>query len=226
MIQHVYESTAQVPNIDRVWVATDDERIAAAVREFGGHAVRTGTHATGSDRIAEAASRLVETHGEPGWVLNVQSDEPLVAPGDLETLIEGMRKLPDPLLGTLVLPIYAMDRLLDPHVVKAVLTPEGQALYFSRAAIPHPRGNLPARTRRLGWHHLGIYLFRYAFLHVFRSLPPTPLSLREQLEQLRALEHGYAIHCFRAHSPSVGVDTPEDLRRAESLLAKRPPRGG
>jgi 3-deoxy-manno-octulosonate cytidylyltransferase (CMP-KDO synthetase) len=213
MIQHVYERTARTPSLARVLVATDDERIAAGVRAFGGEMVLTGAHPTGTDRIAEAVA-LESARGEaPGWVLNVQGDEPLIDPADLERLIGGLLAVPGAVMGTLVHPLRDEGELLSTHINKAVLDRHGRALYFSRSPIPHPRGPGP-----LGWRHLGVYLFRTDFLHTFHRLEPTPLSEREQLEQLRALEHGYPIHCFEAATLGLGVDLPEDLARAEALL--------
>lgn len=213
MIQHTYERTLLTASISEVVVATDDERIAAVVWEFGGRCVMTGDHPTGTDRIAEATRILSAEGARWDYVLNVQGDEPLVDPRDLETLIQGLQATPDGMMGTLVHPLGSEAELLDANVVKAVLDTQGRALYFSRSPIPHPRG-----PGNLGWRHLGVYLFRDRFLQTFHALPPTPLSDREQLEQLRALEHGYAIHCFEAGGMSLGVDVPADLEAAEATL--------
>lgn len=215
MIQHVYERTARTPSVGRVVVATDDPRIEEAVRAFGGEAVRTGEHPSGTDRIAEAADRLAGEGATFEWVLNVQGDEPLIDPADLERLIQGMRQTPGGRMGTLIHPLQSEAELQDPHVVKAVVDQARRALYFSRSPIPHPRG-----PGRLGWRHMGIYLYRADFLRTFHGLPPTELSEREQLEQLRALEHGYPIHCFEAATLCIGVDVPADLERVEAALAR------
>ncbi|MBI4081785.1 MAG: 3-deoxy-manno-octulosonate cytidylyltransferase [Candidatus Lambdaproteobacteria bacterium] len=216
MIQHVVERTRRAPSVTRVVVATDDDRVRWAVEAFGGEVVMTGDHPTGTDRIAAALRADARAHGEPGWVLNVQGDEPLIDPQDLERLIGGMRDVSDAVLGTLVYPLRTEEELHDPHVVKAVLDQRRRALYFSRAPIPYPREPGPA-----GWRHLGVYLFRTAFLLTFAGLAPTPASQREQLEQLRALEHGYPIHCFEARTLTQGVDVPADLARAARLLHSR-----
>ncbi|MDH4247611.1 MAG: 3-deoxy-manno-octulosonate cytidylyltransferase [Deltaproteobacteria bacterium] len=216
MIQHVYERTLRAPSLKRVAVATDDERIQAAVESFGGQAVMTAEHPTGTDRIAEAVELLSTQYGRPGWVLNVQGDEPLVDPADLEGLIQGLLALPDGVMGTLVHPTHTEDERLDPNIVKAVLDRQGRALYFSRAPIPYPRKGMGP-----GLRHLGIYLYRVDFLSIFSKLPDTPLSSQEQLEQLRALENGYPIHCFTAHSLGLGVDVPGDIQKAEALLSSR-----
>ncbi len=246
MIQHVHERTRSAPSVTRVLVATDSDRIAEAVAAFGGEAVLTGAHPTGTDRIAEAVRRTVEGAAEgaraPEWVLNVQGDEPLIDPGDLETLVRGMRAvaagmaepsaagrpfsgpagqpLSSPvgqlqgLMGTLVYPLESETERSDPNVVKAVLDGQGRALYFTRAPAPYPRGE-----GALGWRHMGVYLFRTEFLYTFAELAMTPLARREELEQLRALENGYAIHCFEAANLGVGVDVPADVAKVEALLS-------
>ncbi len=215
MIQHVCERAGRVAAVTRVLVATDDARIAEAVAGFGGEAVLTGEHPTGTDRIAEAVRTTAGEADAPAWVLNVQGDEPLIDPADLETLVRGMQAVPDGRMGTLVYPLADERELHDPHVVKAVLDAQGRALYFSRSPVPHPRGD-----GALGWRHLGVYLFRTDFLYTFARMEVTPLAGREQLEQLRALEHGHPIHCFQAASLSVGVDVPADVARVEALLAR------
>lgn len=218
MIQHVVERAARTPSVSRVLVATDDARIAEAVQAFGGEAAMTGEAATGTDRIAQAVAAEAARGSAPDWVLNVQGDEPLIDPADLERLVAGLLGVPGAEMGTLVHPLQDEVELQDPHVVKAVLDRQGRALYFSRAPIPYARSAAGA----LGWRHLGVYLYRADFLERFRSLAPTPLSEREQLEQLRALENGHAIHCFEARSLGFGVDVPADLARAEAWIAANP----
>ena len=215
MIQHVHDRAASAPSIDRVIIATDDPRIHDAVQGFGGESVMTGEHPTGTDRIAEAVRLLAPGEGEPGWVLNVQGDEPIINPEDLEALVRGMLDTPDGMMGTLVYPLRSEEEFLDNNINKAVLDTQGRALYFSRSPIPHPRGE-----GDLGWRHLGVYLYRRDFLEIFHALEPTPLSMREELEQLRALEHGYPIHCFQARSLGIGVDVPGDVPKAEALLTR------
>lgn len=226
VIQHTYERARQTPSICKVVVATDDDRIMNAVSKFGGTPAMTGSHSNGTDRIAELVAGYVASGSAPDWVLNVQGDEPLIDPNDLETLIRGLLRTRDGVMGTLVYPLQSEEELHDPNVVKAVLDESGRALYFSRAPVPNPRephppGSLPGGKDFLGWRHLGVYLYRVDFLQTFANLPPTPLSEREQLEQLRALEHGYPIHCFQAASMGIGVDVPEDLARAEALLSSQ-----
>lgn len=213
MIQHVCERAARAASISRVLVATDDDRIAEAVAGFGGEAIRTGEHATGTDRIAEAVRFATARCAPPAWVLNIQGDEPMIDPADLDALAKGMAGTQGGNMGTLVYPLTTDAELNDPNVVKAVLDEGNRALYFSRAPVPYPRGG-----GSLGWRHMGVYLFRLDYLNTFAKLPPTPLSERERLEQLRAVEHGHIIHCFQAASLSIGVDVPEDITRAEELL--------
>ena len=178
MIRHVYERAARAPSVSRVIIATDDRRIHDAVTGFGGEAVLTGEHPTGTDRMAEAVRLLSGAGDAPDWVLNVQGDEPLVDPEDLETLVRGLLAVPGATMGTLVYPLRSEEEFLDNNINKAVLDTQGRALYFSRSPIPHPRGE-----GELGWRHLGVYLYRRDFLEVFHELPPTPLSRREELEQ-------------------------------------------
>jgi 3-deoxy-manno-octulosonate cytidylyltransferase (CMP-KDO synthetase) len=223
MIQHVVERTRRVRGLARVLVATDDVRIRDAVLGFGGDPVMTGDHPTGTDRIYEAVRLATRRAGRaasaPDYVLNVQGDEPLIDAGDLQRLVRGMLARPDAVMGTLVHALASEAEARDPNIVKAVLDRSGRALMFSRSPIPYPRADpLPSDPAPLGWRHMGIYLYRWEFLRTFARLPMTPLSQREQLEQLRALEHGYQIHCFLAQSTSLGVDTPEQLRQAERLL--------
>jgi 3-deoxy-manno-octulosonate cytidylyltransferase (CMP-KDO synthetase) len=219
MIQHVVERTRRVKRLARVLVATDDERIRAAVAGFGGEAVMTGDHPTGTDRIHEAVAKESRRGGAPDYVLNVQGDEPLIDPGDLERLVKGLLARPEAVMGTLVHPLKTEDEARDPNIVKAVLDRSGRALTFTRSPVPYPRAApLAGDPAPLGWRHMGIYLFRTDFLRTFARLPMTPLSQREQLEQLRAIECGYPIHCFEARSHGLGVDTPEQLSQVAALM--------
>ncbi len=213
MIQHVVERVRQTPALAEVVVATDDDRIRAAVEGFGARAVMTGEHPTGTDRIAEVLRMESQAGRDWGWALNVQGDEPMIDPGDLQTLINGMLATNDGVMGTLVLPIRNEEEFNSPNEAKVALDVNGRAIYFSRAPIPYWRQ--PGGVR---WRHVGVYLYRADFLATYTALPPTPLSEAEQLEQLRALEHGYPIHCFEARTATVSVDTPEDIERAEAAL--------
>jgi len=212
LIAHVVERAKAARSVDLVLVATDHEGIALAAREAGAVAVMTGDHPSGTDRIAEAVS------GVEGWriVLNVQGDEPLLAPENIDRLVEGMEERPEVGIATLCRPLDA-ERVNDPNAVKVVRRADGRALYFSRSAIPFARrGEEATALWRL---HLGIYGFRKGALERFVDLPPSPLERAEALEQLRALENGMEILVFDAPYDSLGVDTPADLDEAARRIA-------
>ena len=214
MIEHVYARAALAPRIRRVIVATDDERIRAAVAAFGGEVVMTSpAHATGTDRLAEVAATL-----DCDIIVNVQGDEPLLAP-------EMIGQALTPLLADATLQMSSLrSRIVDareyhdPNVVKVVVDVRDRALYFSRAPIPHRRDQPMTGTPPPVWRHIGVYAYRRAFLPVFAALPQTPLEQAERLEQLRALEHGFAIAVPETCHEAIGVDTPADLDRVEALM--------
>jgi 3-deoxy-manno-octulosonate cytidylyltransferase (CMP-KDO synthetase) len=209
MIQHVHARASAARRVDAVVVATDDERIAAAVDAFGGMAVMTGAHhPTGTDRLAEVAAAL-----SGDIIINVQGDEPMIDAGAIDACVDALTAHPGDVMSTVRRPLLDGEAG-NPAVVKVVVDHDDVALYFSRAAIPHVRdGQLtPAR-----WAHLGLYGYRRTFLLQLASLTPTPLEQAESLEQLRVLEHGFRIRCVKTLSTSVGVDTPEDLERVREL---------
>ena len=210
MIQHVYEKAA-ASSADIVLVATDDERIRAAVESFGGRAVMTSpAHPSGTDRIAEAIRSLGR---EVDIVVNVQGDEPLIPTSVIDELIGTMRGRPAIEMATVAVP---RDRgTLDEDNVKVVFGADRFALYFSRAEIPFARkGGTPAQT----YLHWGIYAYRKSTLDRFVTLPPGTLENSEKLEQLRALENGIRIYVQLSDLTSIGVDTPDDLAEAEKKL--------
>jgi len=220
MIQWVCERTAQAAHIHRVIVATDDERIAAAVRGFGGEVAMTrADHPTGTDRLAEVAARI-----ETDLVVNVQGDEPLIDPKMIEQAVGPLRKNPGIPMGTLKCPLTSLEEFRNPNVVKVVTDRQGFALYFSRAPIPHPRDlgdELPADLAGLNcFKHVGLYVYRKDFLLTYPKLAVTPLENLEKLEQLRALEHGFRIRVVETALPSQGVDTPADLERVLEFLRR------
>jgi 3-deoxy-manno-octulosonate cytidylyltransferase (CMP-KDO synthetase) len=218
MIQRVYERVTQARGIDRVIVATDDQRIFNVVRAFGGEVEMTREdHPTGTDRLAEVAARI-----DADLVVNVQGDEPLIDPRMIEAAVEPLRQDPGILMGTLMTPIASVDEFLNPNVVKVVTDRDGFALYFSRAPIPHPRDftsdlelHLSALAPR---KHVGLYVYRRDILLRYPRLPATPLENLEKLEQLRALEHGFRIRVVETALTSLGVDTPADLERVRLAL--------
>jgi 3-deoxy-manno-octulosonate cytidylyltransferase (CMP-KDO synthetase) len=208
LIQHVVESVRKAATLKRIVVATDDERIASAVRAFGGEAVLTRVdHRCGTDRIAEAAGKLHLRDDDV--VVNVQGDEPEMPPSCIDELVRLLAVSPAP-MATLATPLAPKDAE-NPNKVKVVLTrPENgaaHALYFSRARIPFDR-DAAGQTGYL--LHLGIYGYRVGFLKQFTALPPTPAEESEKLEQLRALEHGHRIAVAVVRYDGGGIDTPED----------------
>jgi 3-deoxy-manno-octulosonate cytidylyltransferase (CMP-KDO synthetase) len=211
LVVHVLDACRRSGAFSDVRVATDDERIAAAVAEVGGTVERTGSHhPSGTDRVAEVAARLppaVEV------VVNVQGDEPLVHPEALQALAAAFED-PDVEMATLIRPLEEEERG-NPNVVKAVIDVRSDALLFSRADVPFSRSGGPVAR----WAHQGLYGYRRPTLLRLASLAPTPLERIEALEQLRALENGIRIRCVPTAHVSIGVDTPEDLARAEALLA-------
>jgi 3-deoxy-manno-octulosonate cytidylyltransferase (CMP-KDO synthetase) len=210
MIEHVYRRAAQADGVDAVVVATDDQRVIAAVERFGGIARMTrADHKTGMDRIAEVAAVL-----SAEIIVNVQGDEPLVEPSAIAQMIAALRVDPMLEMSTLRTPIRTDSDLSSPHVVKVVVDRRDNALYFSRALIPWSG---PAkgghRSPSGAFKHLGLYAYRRGFLLRLAALPQTALEQAESLEQLRALEHGFRIRAVETEYDSIGVDTPEDLER-------------
>ncbi|HEY8121802.1 MAG TPA: 3-deoxy-manno-octulosonate cytidylyltransferase [Myxococcota bacterium] len=217
MLQYVVEGARAAKRLREVIVATDDARIVAACAEFGARAVLTSAaHATGTDRIAEVAAKL-----DAEIVVNVQADEPLIAGFVIDAVVDALVAAPECALATAVHRAEA-GAATDPNRVKAVLDRAGNALYFSRSAIPHA---LDAGAATPRWQHVGVYAYRREFLLAYVKLPQTPLERAERLEQLRALEHGERIRCAVIEGwRSVPVDVPEDIARVEAALAQRSPR--
>jgi 3-deoxy-manno-octulosonate cytidylyltransferase (CMP-KDO synthetase) len=205
------ERARRARGVDVVAVATDDPRIAAAAERAGATAILTGPAATGTDRVAEAARRLLPP---PEIVVNLQGDEPLIEPEAIETLLGAMEESGAE-MGTLARPLEPgeEDR---PQVVKVVTDLTGHALYFSRATIPHRRAGGVSPLCRA---HVGIYAFTAPFLERFARLSPGRLEGEEALEQLRALENGVRIRVADTAYRGFGIDTPEDLERARALVA-------
>ena len=236
LIEHVYERVAAARSTEKVIVATDDERIAEAVRAFGGEVVMTRKdHPSGTDRVAEVAADL-----EADIIVNVQGDEPEIEPAFIDRLVDTLRTDRDVAMATLACPFSAATEAdpNDPSTVKVVVDQRGRALYFSRSVIPCGHsgileeegpgfadgsavapgdrtaelfpgaGSFKGRGVRL--LHLGVYAYRRAFLLAFAKLTPTPLERVERLEQLRALEHGHSIAVAVVSRATVGIDTPAD----------------
>ena len=218
VIQHVYEQAAKV--LDAVYVATDDERIYNKVTEFGGKAVMTSTkHHSGTDRIEEA---LEKVGGDFDVVVNIQGDEPFIAQSQIETLCHCFED-EDTQIATLGKPFECIKAVENPNSPKIVVDNRGYAMYFSRSVIPFVRG-----VERQEWlkkypflKHLGIYAYRTEVLKAITRLPQSSLELAESLEQLRWLENGYRIKVGITNVETVGIDTLEDLQRAEDFIRSR-----
>ena len=213
MIQHVWERASKAQKISKVIVATDDERIRAAVQAFGGEAIMTrANHRSGTERIAEVAAS-----SQAGIFINVQGDEPLVSPEAIDTLVEAITSDDSVQIATLAVPIGNTSEIMDPHIVKVVLNFDGDALYFSRAPLPWVRDSASGvHARHL--KHLGLYAYRRAALLDYETLPPGELERVEQLEQLRFLENAYKIRVAETEHDSVSVDVPADVMRVEKLI--------
>jgi len=228
-------------------VATDDERIVAAVRGFGGEAALTSPrHRSGTERVAEVAAGI-----DADIVVNCQGDEPLIQPEAIDSAIAPFAQDQSIMVTTLITPLQGGNDLGNPNVVKVTVDHDGFALYFSRAPIPYPRNVLEKTAGAAGgdplvkggplanddpfkgfelikkldkkglkgyWQHIGLYAFQRAFLLKLTALPPSRLEEQEGLEQLRILENGYKIKTVICSSPSIGIDTPEDIERFTALI--------
>ena len=229
MIQWVFEAARRAEGVDRVVVATDDERIATTVREFGGEAVLTDpTLPSGTDRTAAA----LEVLGEPyDCILNIQGDEPAMHPATVAAVVTLMRDRPDLPMATAACPFAHPDELFNPNAVKVVVDDQHRALYFSRSPIPYLRSPTRFEPDFRPWmapdqlahfsRHLGIYAYRPETLRAFTKLPPHPLEQLEMLEQLRALAAGIPIGVAQTPFLSLGVDIPADVEAVEALLRER-----
>ncbi len=212
IIQHVYERALSAELVEEVVVATDDTRIFEVVKSFGGKAQMTSTaHRSGTDRIAEVASNMPHP-----IIVNVQGDEPEITPKQINKVIHLLEDDPDADMGTLAHEITDTATYLDPDSVKAVRDNNGNALYFSRSPIPYVRGDTPkwmGESSYKALKHLGIYSYRRDFLLEFSQMPVAQLESAEKLEQLRALQAGKRIKIAITDTPSLGIDTEEDLHR-------------
>lgn len=203
LVVHAADRAGRAERIREVLIATDDERIAEAATAHGHRAVMTRSdHPNGTSRVAEAAGSLP---GDVDIVINVQGDEPWIDPSLIDRLVERMRGGEEP-MGTAASPFAAGEDPADPNIVKVVLDRRGRAMYFSRSLIPYDRDG---RGETIPLKHVGLYGYRTAFLPIYAALPPTPAETAEQLEQLRALEHGYAIAAVETVVEHHGIDTPE-----------------
>ena len=216
VIEHVYRQVSSV--MEDVFVATDDQRIYDAVESFGGKAIMTRTdHQSGTDRICEALDKV---GGDFDVVINIQGDEPFIQKSQLETVMQCFDD-PRTQIATLGKPFESMEAVENPNSPKIVLDNDGYALYFSRSVIPFVRGKESEEwlTHFPFLKHIGLYAYRTEVLREVSRLPQSPLELAESLEQLRWLQNGYKIKVGLTDVETIGIDTPEDLQRAEEKLS-------
>jgi len=214
MITHVIEK-ALLANIGPVFVATDDERIAKTARAAGCNVfISQNDHQSGSERLAEAVLDM-----DCDIIINVQGDEPLIDPAAIQAVIQPFHRDPSLNMATLAHPLLRAEDLHDPNVVKVVCNAKGNAMYFSRSAIPYPR----SLQTQIALQHVGLYAYKKDFLLNYPKLTACPSENSEQLEQLRVLHHGHAIAVSIGNFHCLGIDTPEDLKRAEQILQTNNP---
>ncbi len=206
MVQHVWDAARRATLVHQVVIATDDNRVADAVRNFGGTPIMTRVdHPNGTSRLGETATKL-NLHPR-AIIVNVQGDEPELEPSLIDALVETMRATTAP-VATLASPFQPGEDPTNPNIVKAVLRRDDTALYFSRSLIPHPR-DPKSTTNAAPLKHVGMYAYRREFLDLYATLAPTPLENTEMLEQLRILEHGHTIAVAVRNASTTGIDTPE-----------------
>ena len=223
LVEWSWRAACRVDAFDEVWIATDSEEVAEAASRFGAPAVLTSPdHPSGTDRVAEAAARPEALRHDV--IANFQADEPFLEPAPLARAVETVRD-GEASVATLAAPLEDLAAWRSESVVKVVRDGRGDALYFSRAPIPHRRGGVPELPDPEGRYlrHVGTYVFRREALERWTSLPPSPLEELERLEQLRALEGGLRIRVIEGPPMEPGVDEPRDLRRAERILASEMP---
>ena len=211
IIQWVWEKGSKCAGIDRVIIATDDERIFNACKRFGAEVEMTSTnHKSGSDRIAQVAGR----HPEIGYIINVQGDEPLIEPDNIELVRKGVVEDDSADISTLVREIKDENEVNNPNLVKCVFDLSGYAMYFSRSKIPYERN--VGKTKFYG--HLGIYGYKREALFKMTKLPQAPYEMAESLEQLRALQNGMKIRVSVVENVPVGIDTIEDFNKFKAMV--------
>jgi 3-deoxy-manno-octulosonate cytidylyltransferase (CMP-KDO synthetase) len=213
MIEHVWERASHSRYLTDLVIATDDDRIASAARGFGARVRMTSPHhATGTDRLAEVASAI-----EASLYVNIQGDEPLINPEAIDAAILPLTHDPELAMGTLRKKIDFADEIQNPNVVKVVTSLAGDAIYFSRSAIPFERDGRGGNP--VYYKHIGLYVYRRDLLLKYPDLMVGPLEQAERLEQLRALENGFRIRVMDTEYESLGVDTPEDLERVNTIYS-------
>ena len=221
LLQHTFENAEKISILDKLLIATDDKRIFDHALEFGGHPIMTSSSClTGTDRLAEVLIKYPEWLKTVEAVVNIQGDEPCVNPQAIEQAVQTLLNDPSAQMATLIAPLKSEEEALDPSIVKCVKDQSNNALYFSRSLIPSNKKQTfnPNETY---YRHIGLYVYRPSFLLHYQTLPPTPLQLTEDLEQLKVQEHGFKIKVTITEQPSIGVDTPEDLNKIEQWICKQ-----
>ena len=212
MIQHVWERASKVKTLEKVIIATDDERILEKAKEFGAEAVLTShSLSSGTERVAAAAK-----DSDAEIIANIQGDEPLIVAQAIDGVVKTLMAEPKILIGTLACKITREDEINNPNVVKVVFDKDNFALYFSRSPIPYPKEH-----HSPFYKHLGLYVYRKSFLLKLAKMKPSFLEEAEGLEQLRILENGYKIKVIETEYDSIGVDTPEDLNRVKAIISEK-----
>ncbi|WP_316842523.1 3-deoxy-manno-octulosonate cytidylyltransferase [Pedobacter gandavensis] len=211
MIRRVYEQALKATGLDKVVVATDDERIAEELKSFGGEYIMTGSeHQSGTDRCAEVARQL------PGFdvLINIQGDEPFIDPAQIDLLVSCFAD-PEVQLATLIKEIHTEAELFNHNLPKVILNAKKEAVYFSRQTIPYLRNSEKENWLKahLFYKHIGIYGYTASVLQEITQLPPSSLEIAESLEQLRWVENGYAIQTRVTAIETIAIDTPEDLKK-------------
>jgi 3-deoxy-manno-octulosonate cytidylyltransferase (CMP-KDO synthetase) len=219
LLERTYRRVQLCPEISQCVIATDDERVARHATEFGADTVMTSAScATGTDRIAEAV-RLRPDLRSASMIVNIQGDEPCVDPSTISCVIRQLSSCPSDCMATPIAPIHSEEDLTNPNVVKCVKTPSGKALYFSRHVIPGSKQAIRMNGIRY-FRHIGLYAYQPEFVLQFAALPPTPLQQAEDLEMLRAIEHGFTIAVVEVarHTPDVNV--PSDIEEVKRWITK------
>ena len=226
MVQWVFEQVQKSNLVNDVVVATDDKRIYDVVSDFGGNAVMTlPSHQSGTDRVAEVAKKI-----DCDIVVNVQGDEPLIPPENIDLVIKPLLTSTELSVSTLMIGILNQNEMFDPNICKVVVDRKGYAMYFTRASVPYNRDssivdnmgiNKNVGLQILGYKHIGIYAYTKSFLLKFSKLKVSRLECPEKLEQLRILENGYSIMVTETTLNSIGVDLPEDLVNVEAVIKSK-----
>ncbi len=220
LLQRTFENSSQAKTIDQLLIATDDERVYAHAASFGAQPIMTSISCpSGTDRLAEVLLRFPE-YLKAEAIINIQADEPCIDPKAIELAIKTLLEDPQAVMSTLITPLTSPEEASSSSIVKCVKDFHNHAIYFSRAQIPSNKMQA-FNHLNLYYKHIGLYVYRPDFLLHYASLPPTPLQQEEDLEQLKAIEHGFRIKVAVTDSASIGVDTPEDLLKIERWLCKQ-----